>query len=266
VMTTRASLACHTASAPTTRSRVPARSPSRSSHPDTRHALALASLLVLISAACTTQDSEESKSAANVRGDLLKEAPQAPDLNVKYLFYLHGRIIEEKGSRPTDPRYGVYEYQAILDTFRQFGFTVISEARPRDTDVEDYASKTANQIRGLLRSGVPARQITVVGASKGAVIAMVASTLLRNRGVNFVVMSNCNDWVVKNFHIDLHGNVLSIYDVNDEFGETCQKFFDRSTGLNRQKEVELRVGTGHAILYRPMKECVDLVVEWAEGT
>ncbi|MEW5801190.1 MAG: hypothetical protein AB1847_03700 [bacterium] len=56
---------------------------------------------------------------------------------------------------------------------------------------------------------------------------------------------------------------MSIYDVNDTFGTTCQKFFDGATGINRYKEVELKIGTGHAVLYKPLKEWVDLVAEWA---
>lgn len=232
----------------------------------TRYLLFFALLLILINAACIGHNAQGTNHPVKAQGSLLKAPPQAPDTKAKYLFYLHGRLIEEKGIRPTDPQYGIYEYEQILDTFKQFGFTVISEARPKGTDVKDYASKTVYQVQGLLSAGVPAHQITVVGASKGAVIAMVASTLLHNRDVNFVIMSNCNDWVGENFHIDLYGNVLSIYDMNDEFGHTCQKFFDGSTGLNKQKEVELKVGTGHAILYKPMKEWVDLVVDWAEGT
>ncbi|HYP26571.1 MAG TPA: alpha/beta hydrolase [Blastocatellia bacterium] len=231
--------------------------------------LLLAALLsMLITAACTSESQQVSGPSADAQavgpeGVVLKEAPRAPDVRAKHLFYLHGRIIEEKGIRPEDPRYGVYEYEQILDTFRRLGFTVISEARPKDTDVKQYASRTAAQIQELLNAGVPPRLITVVGASKGSVIAMLTSTLLRNRDVNFVLMSNCNDWVARNFDIDLYGNVLSIYDVNDEFGQTCRKIFDGSTGLNRHEEVELKIGTGHAILYKPLKEWVDLVVEWA---
>ena len=232
----------------------------------TRHALLVTLLLMPGSSACTRHNPQDINPPVKQQGAILKEPPQAPDTRARYLFYLHGRIIEEQGIRPTDPRYGVYEYEQILDTFKQFGFIVISEARPRGTDVKDYASKTVDQLRGLLRAGVPARRITVVGASKGTVIAMVVSTMLRNKDTNFVIMSNCNDWVGENFNIDLYGKVLSIYDMNDEFGHSCQKFFDGATGLNKQKEVELKVGTGHAILYKPMKEWVDLVVEWAEGS
>jgi hypothetical protein len=147
-----------------------------------RHALLFAILSLLISAACTKHNPRGADPLSKAQGSVLKEPPQTTDANAKYLFYLHGRIIEEKGIRPVDPQYGVYEYEQI-----------------------------------------------------------------------------------ENFDIDLYGNVLSIYDVNDEFGHTCQKLFKASTGLNRIREVELKIGTGHAILYKPMKEWVDLVVEWAEG-
>ncbi len=197
------------------------------------------------------------------RGMVLKDVPEKIDAQASYLFYLHGRIIEEKGIRPTDERFGVYEYEEILKTLADRNFIVISEARPKGTDPKQYAPKIVGQVKALLKAGVAPQRITVVGASKGAIITMLVSTLLKNRDVNFVVMSNCNDWVLENFEVDLHGNVLSIYDVKDEFGVSCRKIFERASGLNRQNEIMLKVGTGHAILYKPLKEWVDPVVRWA---
>jgi hypothetical protein len=200
---------------------------------------------------------------ARPQGVVLTGLPEKIDPKAEYLFYLHGRIIEEKGTRPTDPKYGTYEYEQILDAMKARGFVVISEARSKGTEPKEYSAKVVRQINALLKAGVTPSKITVVGASKGAVIAMLVSTLLENSNVNFVLMSNCNDWVLENFDIRLRGNVLSIYDVNDEFGRSCRKFFDRAEGPGRHKEVELKIGTGHAILYKPMKEWIDLVVEWA---
>jgi len=213
--------------------------------------------------ATSTNENKSTQTNGISQGLVLKDVPAAPNANAKYLFYLHGRLIENEGIRPTDPRYGVYEYEDILKTLAAQGFTVISEARPRDTDINQYAEKVAGQIHALLNAKVPPRRITILGASKGAIIAMRVSTVLRNKNVNFIIMSNCNDWVDRNYQIDLHGNVLSIYDVNDEFARTCRKFFDKATGLGNRREVMLKVGTGHAVLYKPMKEWVDLVVDWA---
>jgi hypothetical protein len=205
-------------------------------------------------------------SAAKREGAILREVPEKVSAEERYLFYLHGRIIEEKGVRPTDPRYGIYEYEQILDALRREGFIVISEARAKGTDPKEYAKRVVGQVRSLLGRNVPPQNITVVGASKGAVITMLVSTALRNRDVNFVIMSNCNDWVLENFEVDLYGNVLSIYDHKDEFGETCQKIFNKASGLKRSKEIVLKLGTGHAILYKPLREWIDPTTEWARGT
>ena len=84
--------------------------------------------------------------------------------------------------------------------------------------------------------------------------------------MNFVLLSNCNDRVRDRYRIDLYGNVLSLYDVKDEYGGTCQSIFSQSNGLNRHREVKLTLGIGHALLYRPLKEWVDLVDEWATNS
>ena len=61
-------------------------------------------------------------------------------------------------------------------------------------------------------------------------------------------------------------NVFSIYDRRDTTGAgTCQRFFDSARGLNRRQEIELKIGTGHGILYKPLPEWVNPVVEWAGG-
>jgi len=208
---------------------------------------------------------EDKSSGAHpaTKGAIFKTVPEKIDTQARYLIYLHGKIIEEKGLRPTDARYGVYEYEAILKALADKGLAVISEARPKGTDPKQYAPKVLGQIKELLKAGVPPAHITVVGASKGSVITMLVSTLLKNRDVNFVIMSNCNDWVLENFEVDLYGNVLSIYDFKDEFGSTCRRFFDRATGLNRHKEIELTLGTGHAILYKPLPEWIEPVADWA---
>lgn len=183
--------------------------------------------------------------------------------SARYLFFLHGKIVEDEGARPISPQHGAYEYQQMLDAFESRGFTVISEARAKDTDPRRYASKVVSQIKTLLDAKVPPGRITVVGASKGAVIAMLVSAQLRNRDVNYVLMGNCNDAILRMFDVDLWGNVLSIYAPDDEFGQTCRRFFDKATGLNRSDEIELKLLTGHGFLFQPLPEWVEPTVGWA---
>ncbi len=48
-------------------------------------------------------------------GVILQDLPGSIDKQARYLFYLHGQIIEELGIRPEHPQRGVYEYEQILD-------------------------------------------------------------------------------------------------------------------------------------------------------
>jgi hypothetical protein len=235
-------------------------------------ALCFALVFVLFSVACA-KPSANAKVATSApeeitdkQGMIGKDVPEKVNPKARYLFYLHGRIIEEQGVRPTSPQHGVYEYEQILETFRDAGFVVISEARAKNTDPERYAEKVVAQIKNLLKAQLPPDQITVVGASKGAVISMLVSTYLKNREVNFVLLASCNDDMFKRFDINLWGNVLSIYDVKDEYGQSCQKFFDKATGLNKHKEIEVRLGIGHGLLYRPIKEWIEPTIEWARNS
>lgn len=195
-----------------------------------------------------------------------KGVPDKIDKKATYLFYLHGRIVEIKGIRPTSEKYGVYEYEKILEALKNKGFIVISEARERGTSVGQYAGKVVSQVKALLDAGVPAGSITVVGASKGAFIAMTASSMFPNKEINYVILAGCSDAIYHRFDIALNGNVLSIYDKGDTLVGSCGKFIDNSAGVTKFKEIELEIGTGHGIIYQPLKEWIDPVVDWAKGT
>lgn len=187
----------------------------------------------------------------------------AKEIEQTYVFYLHGRIIEEQGRRPTHLQYGVYEYDEILSRLGGEGRVVLSEARARNTDPDAYADKVAKQIENLLGKGVSGRRITVIGASKGAVIATLVSTKVRSPEVGYVILAGCNDWVVENHRIDLHGEVLSIYEASDSFGGTCEPIFRQSRQLGKHREIRLETGLGHGFLYRPMKVSTEPALAWS---
>jgi hypothetical protein len=195
---------------------------------------------------------------------IFPDIPDKIDTKAKFLFYLHGRIVEIKGIRPISEKYGAYEYEKIIEALKNRGFIVISEARGRNTHAGQYAQKVVSQVNRLLEAGVPSSHITVVGASKGAFIAMIVSTNLQNKEVNYVFLAGCSDSIRK-FDLNFYGNILSIYDEKDQLVGSCQSFFKQSTGINRHKEIMLKVGTGHGIVYKPLKEWIDPVVQWAGG-
>lgn len=181
----------------------------------------------------------------------------------RYLIYLPGRIVEPANTRPVSPRFGVYEYEDILKTFKKSGFKVSSEARDHDTDVERYAATVADEIRKLLLRGVPARHITVVGASQGSWIGMLASTYLKNRDLNFVFIAACSADPGFLKLVDLHGNILSIYEKTD-VAQSCTEYRNDGTGIQAWKEIEVNTGLQHGFLFRPLKEWVKPTIEWAK--
>lgn len=197
--------------------------------------------------------------------------PTQIDPGRRYLFYLHGRIIEDQGLPAVSPEFGEYQYEQILEVLEGYGFVVISEQRPKNADGWDYARKGARQIAELMEAGVPPGNITVVGASKGAAIAAGISNLAGNQKVNYVLLGTCHPDLIDAWRQEgftLSGNVLSIYDIaDDEYSGSCQDLFARSEGhgLEEHSEIVLQVGTGHGILYQSLDEWIVPTIRWAKG-
>jgi hypothetical protein len=195
--------------------------------------------------------------------------PTEVDPTNKYMFYLHGKIIEDQGLPAISPVYGEYQYEEILNVLESYGFVVVSEQRPKNADGWQYAQRGARQIAELISSNVPPGHITVVGASKGASIATVISNLVGIPEVNYVLLGSCHPSLISEWKeqgVTLSGNVLAIYDVaDDEYSGSCEDLFARSKGkgLGQHLEIVLHVGTGHGILYKPLEEWVAPTVRWA---
>jgi hypothetical protein len=195
--------------------------------------------------------------------------PVTVDPDKRYLFYLHGKIIEDQGLPAVSTDFGEYEYYPILEKLASHGFIVISEQRPKNTDGYRYAQKISGQIDTLLAARIPPEHITVIGASKGAGIAVFISYLLKNQVVNYVLLGTCHpdtiaDW--KQNRVSLYGNVLAIYDYSDlEYSGSCKEMFRLSAGkgLTRYDEIVLQIGSGHGFLFKPLDAWVLPAVKWA---
>lgn len=194
--------------------------------------------------------------------------PEVVQPDVQYLFYLHGGIIQSRGIDAVSPYWGRYEYTAILDTLANHGFIVISEARPADTDLPQYAAKIARQIESLIQHGVPENKITVVGASMGAGITLDISIQVKYPNVKYAVMGICRDrsWQSYLSHypkedIRFHGHFLSIYEQTDTYG-SCKNVIGSNKAISSFSEVALNMNNGHGFLYKPYHEWVNPLVQW----
>jgi hypothetical protein len=184
-----------------------------------------------------------------------------------YLFYLHGGIVQEQGINAVSKEYGPYKYLNILDSLRSLGYNVISEARPRGTDVEEYGKYVARQIDTLLGRGLPPEHIIVVGASLGAYITIETSHILKNESVRYVVMGLCNEYNMKyyaKYKDDLCGNFLSIYEATDQ-KLSCDELLEDLRCKSGYREVRLTMGNGHGFLYKPYGEWLVPLDMWIKG-
>lgn len=222
-------------------------------------------MLIMVSLICVGPGAAQPGDTGRKQGVVVSSVPKEIDTSARYLFYVSGYIVAAGNTRPTSPKFGVYEYEKILETFRERGFVVVSEARKQSPEIEPYAAKVAAQVKQLLKAGVPPQNITVVGASQGAWIAMLVSTYAANPDLNFVFIAACagDDGLLK--LMNLHGNILFISERTDKPG-SCQRFRDDAKGISDYNATEVNTGLKHGFLYRPMKEWVDPAVDWAQRT
>ena len=194
--------------------------------------------------------------------NILQHVPDNPDNTKRYLFYLHGLIVEEAGIRPKSEEHGYYEYELILEALAREGFTVISEIRGKGTEIKPYAENIASQIKKLLVNGVLPENITIVGASRGGAISTYVSTLLLDKRINYIFLAGLFEKYLDDENLKLYGNVLSIHDRSDKFSITPALYFQRSEGLGKFKEIVLNLNIGHGLVYKPHREWIDPLLEW----
>lgn len=185
--------------------------------------------------------------------------PSTVTPSAKYLFFFHNYYVETKGPD------GDCKYYDILKTFDDDGFVVISELRPKDASVVEYAKKATTNIQKLLGAGVPAENITVAGHSKGAVIAIQIAALVGNPKVNYVIMAGCGIKGLEKAYPDftqLKGNVLSIYATSDKIAGSCSDTLSKAKQGITSKEIALESPAGHQMFFKPTDVWVEPVVSW----
>jgi len=187
------------------------------------------------------------------------DVPSTIDASAKYLFFLHNYYVEKHGPD------GDCKYYALLNTFADSGFTVVSEVRSGKIIPCAYAGTTVDQIRTLLDAGVPPENITVAGHSKGGVIALCVSSKLGNPKVNFVVMAGCEIKPLLGAYPDyrtLKGRFLSIYASSDSVASGCGSAFSQVSEGISSTEIRLESEGGHRLFFKPERIWLNPVILW----
>lgn len=193
--------------------------------------------------------------------DSYSAAPAEPNPNDKYLFYLHGSAEEEDGENE--------KYEAAIEAAGSGSAHVISEVRG-DTDPNTYAAGLKKQIDHLLAKAVPAKNITVSGYSKGAVIALATAAVMQNPGINYVLLAGCSDELNDKYSITADnavGRILAIYDSGDSKFGSCVGMIKTGNGTILE-ETELDSGKGHKLFRIPKEKFIsqwrDPMLKWVE--
>jgi len=183
---------------------------------------------------------------------------------VKHVFYLHGMIIEVQGVNAVSDDFGPYKYNSIIDSLDAAGYQVHSEVRTAKNDFNAFCQKVSREIDQLILDGVSPRAITVIGASKGAKMAMQISDL-NIQTVNYVLLGANSDGTEQRFDWELHGHILGIYEKSDKVaGKDYSYWINRSPEAKEFEQLEINTGLGHGFLYRPIKEWLGPAKVWIE--
>ncbi len=207
-------------------------------------------------------------SASNV----LSSVPEKPDPDAQYVLHIHGRGVDRGRSK------AIAGYRRTVKTLSESGFVVISEERPQGMiskfpdDHEKYAGKIADQVASLLAAGVPSANIAVTGYSRGALIVQIASGLIANSNVKFVIIAGCiaEDGAYKkaishinsNYSPKLKGQFLTLRDEDDPDFGSCARYFEKASAQPKYKEIVLSTGKGHSAFREPLDAWMKPLVDW----
>lgn len=180
----------------------------------------------------------------------------------KYIYYLHGRIIEIQGKNAVSDEFGQYEFDNIVSALKVDNSEVIAEIRKENVDYLVYANKISKQIDSLLHTGVAPRNITIVGASKGAIIASNISNINSNP-INYVFLAGNNDYQEAHNDWKFHGQVLCFYDDSDSIaGKSYDYWKHRPNYTTKFEQVKIKKHLGHGFLYKPYDDWIEPTKKW----
>lgn len=182
----------------------------------------------------------------------------------KHIFYIHGRIIEIQGKNAVSEEFGKYEFDSIIEAIKVDHSMVHAEIRNENIDIKEYAIKISKQIDSLIKIGVKPIDITVIGASKGAIIASNISNFNTNP-INYVLLAGNNDYQEANNDWKFHGQVLCIFDLSDEIaGKNYSHWKNKKNNTTKFEQLEIKTNSGHGFLYKPLKDWIEPTKKWIQ--
>lgn len=156
------------------------------------------------------------------------------------------------------------DHGAIVRALGAQGFqvaTVDSEGQDRLT----YARRVAKEVRGLMAQGVPAGEISVVGAGSGSAVATLVSARVGDPGVNYVLLGQCDPILKSEYRFRMSGRVLGIHDAADSASHSCRPLWSESSKVSDRQELVLHSGYSATLFHAPREQWMAPLVQWSGG-
>lgn len=192
---------------------------------------------------------------------LAMSVAQSAHADSDLVIYLHNAWYEKHKDGTPHPKFGVYHLQDIHTALGK-GVDFRAPEREADADPTEAAKDVVALIRAELATGRKPSTVKVVGASKGGVIAMLASTMLAEPDVRWVIIGGCSAGPLKTFAPKLTGRVLSIYEDSDTIGGRCPDEGALSAATTAFKQLRTETGLDHGFLFSPGDAWVIPATDW----
>jgi len=190
--------------------------------------------------------------AIGAAGQVTAEVPEKIDPKARYLIFIQG------------PAPG----ELVAGAFANRGFEVVTERRLPNPDPFDLARKASNQVRRLIAGGVAAPRIAVMGFDVGGTAALVASALLGEPELSYVVLAGCGiddryNRFAASIAEQMAGRVLHLWEKTDTQAESCQLAFSKAKALASDEKL-LSNGGGHEMFGEVDAFWIDLVMAFLD--
>lgn len=240
--------------------------------------IALACMVAMSFIGCKSTGDTKPPQNVIMATNVMTSPPKNPVKGEKYLFFLHNINVEIDGPDSWSEHFGKYNaYTEIVNNFASQNYNIISEVRSKGTIPKYYAKRISQEIIELINTGVPGENIAVIGHSRGAFMALMIRSRVKNPEVSIVVMAGCakegtnsvagtnpragfNKFLNKRAY-KMQGRILSIFDSNDEWFGSCEEAFNASDNI-QSSEIILNTGEGHGLFYAPNPIWVTPVLDW----
>lgn len=178
------------------------------------------------------------------------------------IIFLHNAWYEKNKSGQPHKKFGAYDFEGIKQAFAK-GARVVAPDRGANADPKSESMAVIEEIKRLMAAGVAAQNIKVIGTSKGAFIAQLASAELNNPEIRWVVVGGCHTKRMQKGNVPaMTGKVLSIHENSDTVSSACAQFADLSKQAAKFEEVTLETGKNHGFQFVAGDEWIGPALNW----